>query len=169
MTLSWASLDWDGGDANANQIVFGATWSLPLTGALTIERGIGATVKADRGEIVLLVCGGDGEIDTVPEDGQTIPVADGESVKFEEGSSVYIFLDSTSATFWIFGAGQGFGPESVVKIEVLGDNGVPQICGYATCWVAPELPPKPAASDCNEETCTVGQPGGCAGIRCWFP
>ncbi len=163
--VEWAGTDWN----DADQTVFSVPLTIPLTGAVTFENGIGVTVSATQGNLVLLVCGGSGEIDQIPEDGASTTLADGESFALNEGELVMIFLEDTSpATYWIFGAGSDTGGvEAHAEIQVFGENGAAAVCGYAVCWTAPTLPPRPESSECDFETCFVASPAGCGGVRCW--
>jgi hypothetical protein len=167
LSVEWAGMDWD----DANDTILAVPLALPLTGAVTIKNGVGATVRAASGNLVLMVCGGSGEIDMVPEDGNTITLADGESFAMAPGDLVMIFLEETApATYWVFGAGIAEGaPESIADIQVLAENGTAQVCGYTLCWDAPQLPPRPEMSECDFVTCAAVQPGGCGGLRCWVP
>lgn len=166
LSVEWAGFDWD----NGNQTVLEVPLTIPLTGAVTIPNGIGATVQAVRGNLVLMVCGGSGEIDLVPEDGNSTILTDGESFALNEGDLAMIFLEETApATYWIFGAGTAEGvPEAIANIQVLDENGAAQVCGYALCWDAPTLPPRPEMTECDFVTCAVVQPAGCGGVRCWL-
>jgi hypothetical protein len=173
LAVEWAGGDWSDADDTffVNKTVLFVPLSIPWTGAVTIENGIGATVEAQQGNLVLMVCGGSGEIDLVPDDQSTTTLADGDSFAINEGDLVMIFLEETApATYWIFGAGTDTGGvEAMAEIQVLGENGTAEVCGYAICWTAPELPPRNDESECDFVTCRVGSPGGCGGVRCWSP
>lgn len=167
LSIEWAWGDWD----DLNQTVFKVPLTVPLSGAVLIGDGIGSTVKAVQGNLVLMACGGPGLIDTKPEDGETIAMAEGESRTISPDELVMIFLEETPDTsYWIFGAGTAPGaPEAIAGIEVFAENGAAQVCGYDVCWDAPTLPARPDLDDCDHVTCAIVQPGGCGGVRCWSP
>jgi hypothetical protein len=168
--IEWAWFGWGDNSANDNEVLYSGLWAIPRTGALTFDGGRGAFITVEAGDVVLLVCGADGEIDTIEGDNQTTQLAEGSSTPVQAGTGFFVFLDSGPATYWLFGHRQGVPPESVVTVQIVGNNGGPRVCGMAGCWPAPVLPPKPNGADCDGNTCTVpGAPGGCGGIRCWVP
>lgn len=169
ISIAWTISGWQLGEPGLyDEVLFTGTWGIPRTGALTFGGGYGAVITAHTGDLVLLVCGADGEIDYVENDGMSTPLAAGSSTPIQSGESFFVFLGSTSATYWLFGNRSGETPESVVTVELVGSNGSPRVCGIDGCWPAPILPSGPLESNCDENTCSAfPEQGGCGGIRCW--
>lgn len=168
LSIAWANFGWGAGSAFWQEVLYSGLWALPRTGALTLDGGRGAVVTVHTGEVVLLVCGAGGFIDTQYGDGVWTDVAEGSSTPMQAGTSFYISLTDSPATYWLFGHRQGADPESIVTIDIIGSNGGPRVCGLTVCWPAPVLPAKPNGANCDGITCEKPtQPGGCGWIFCW--
>lgn len=178
ITTEWAKTGVSSEANNANEVLFTGSWAIPRTGALTFDGGRGAIVTAVAGDLVLLVCDGKGEIDTTERDEQSMLLPVGSSTPITAGTSFYVFLAETTATYWLFGNRQQAPltgtptlavPESVVTIKMIGNNGGPRVCGMSNCWPVSVLPQKPSDANCDGHTCSKlpEQQGGCGGIYCW--
>lgn len=168
LSIEWSFSGWTDGSTLGGEVLFSGLWALPRTGALTFGGGWGALVTVEAGDVVLLVCGQDGEIDTTPNDGQSMALPAGSSTPLAQGTSFYVFLSEAPASYWLFGNRTGQPVESAVSIQIIGTNGGPQVCGLSTCWPAPVLSGRPNYTNCDNLTCDYPpSPGGCGGIRCW--
>ena len=74
ITIEWALTGASIGASNEYEVLFTGTWGIPRTGGLTFDGGRGAIVIAVEGDLVLLVCDGNGEIDTNEGDEISMPL-----------------------------------------------------------------------------------------------